>query len=114
MDGTLLNAHRIFQIDANFGVCSCVAEMLIQSHLKDESENYVIQLLPAIPAKWRTGSVSGLCARGGFVVDMDWEDGKMKSVWVYAPHGGICKLQYLNKEIKLVLKAGERKRLTEL
>lgn len=114
LDGTLLNAHRIFQIDANFGATSCVAEMLMQSHLKDENGNFIIQLLPAIPSEWTTGSVQGLCTRGGFVVDMDWVDGKMKSVWIHSPQGGTCKLQYQDKKTKLVLKAGERKKWAEL
>lgn len=114
-EGTsLLNARRIFQIDANFGATTCVAEMLIQSHVKDDNGNFIIQLLPAIPSEWSTGSVKGLCARGGFVVDMDWQDGKMKSVWVSSTKGGTCKIQYQNKETELTLNAGERKKWTKL
>jgi alpha-L-fucosidase 2 len=113
-DGTLLNAHRIFQIDANFGATSCIAEMLIQSHLKDKKGNFILQLLPAVPFEWDTGNVKGLCTRGGFVVDMEWKDGKMESVWIYAPKGGTCKLRYQGKETELVLNAGERKNCTEL
>jgi alpha-L-fucosidase 2 len=113
-DKTLLNVHKIFQIDANFGFTSCIAEMLIQSHLKDENGNFILQLLPAIPSEWPAGSVKGLCTRGGFVVDMDWQDGQLKSVLIYSPKGGTCKLQYQGKETELNLNAGERRRLTEL
>ncbi|GAB1453707.1 glycoside hydrolase family 95 protein [Draconibacterium sp.] len=114
LKGTLLNAHNIFQIDANFGATSVVTEMLIQSHLKDAQGNFIIHLLPAVPSKWSTGSVKGLCARGGFIVDLDWGDGKIKSAFISSKKGGTCKVRFQDKTIDLTLKAGEKKKLTEL
>ena len=111
LKGTLLNAHNIFQIDANFGATSVVAEMLIQSHLKDKNGNFIIHLLPAVPSAWSNGSVKGLCARGGFIVDMDWENGKIKSAFIYSSKGGTCKVRYNEKMTQIMLSKGEKKKI---
>ncbi len=82
----LWDFHPPFQIDGNFGASAGIAEMLIQSHEE------VIKLLPALPEEWKNGEFSGLCARGGFVVDAKWENGIITSAVISSKNGGACRV----------------------
>jgi len=105
---SLMNTIGPFQIDGNFGATAGIAEMLVQSHLKDENGNFILQLLPALPAEWQSGSVAGLCARGGFVVDIKWMDGKVTAASIFSEKGGSCKVRIRNNKIDLTLIGGEK------
>ena len=99
----LLDAHPPFQIDGNFGFTAGVIEMLVQSH------EGVLDLLPALPAEWPKGKVSGIRARGGFTVSAEWDNGHLVRVEIHAARAASTKIRRPGVESlqTLVLQAGE-------
>jgi len=83
----LFDAHPPFQIDGNFAGTAGIAEMLLQS------QNNEIHLLPALPDAWKSGTVKGLVARGNYVVDINWSEGKMTTATISARNGGDCMIR---------------------
>lgn len=98
----LLCAHPPFQIDGNFGYTAGVAEMLLQSHMDQ------IHLLPALPKTWPRGKVSGLRARGGFLVDMEWNGNRLISCTITSTGGTNAKIRYKDRISMINLKKGEK------
>ena len=105
----LFDAHPPFQIDGNFGGTAGVCEMLMQSQLltANGKSTTVIELLPALPAAWSEGKVSGLCARGGYEVSFEWKGGYVRSATIKARKAGTVTLLYNKQQIILKLKAGQ-------
>ena len=97
----LFDAHPPFQIDGNFGAPAGMIEMLIQSQLG------TIDLLPALPDALPTGKISGVCARGGFELVFEWQNGKLQKVQVLSKAGQKCHLNYAGKSIEFNTQKGK-------
>ena len=109
----MFDAHPPFQIDGNFGGAASIAEMIMQSRLgtvataETPSTTPEIELLPALPAAWPTGSMKGLRARGGFQVDVAWKDGKLYEATITSLNGGAANLRLGDKTHPVKLAKGE-------
>jgi alpha-L-fucosidase 2 len=93
------NSKRM-QVDGSMSTPGFMAEMLLQSHRGE------VHLLPALPDAWPSGSVRGLRARGGFVVDMSWQDGQLIHAMVHSRTGAPCVVRYQDKVVNLATESG--------
>ena len=92
----LFDAHPPFQIDGNFGGAAGIGELILQSHTK------YIDILPALPAALPNGEVKGYCARGGFVFDIKWSEGKLQELIVTSKAGQPLQMRYDNKVVNII------------
>lgn len=105
----LFDTHPPFQIDGNFGGTAGIAEMLLQSHVGDSQRGYLIELLPALPSCWPSGSVRGLRARGGFTVDMRWAEGKLTEYRLTHPNKAEARVSTGDQSVRVLADGTWRK-----
>lgn len=97
-----------WQIDGNLGSVAGIVEMLLQSFETDKKGNTIIRLLPALPSQWQNGEVRGLRARGGFIISMKWQNGRVQSATVKSTLGKRATLIYNGTKRLVSLKKGQK------
>ncbi|WP_183788423.1 glycoside hydrolase family 95 protein [Tunturiibacter gelidoferens] len=100
--------QNIFAVDGNTAGAAGLAEMLLQS------QGDFLHLLPALPVAWSDGRVSGLCARGGFQVDMRWRSKRLISATISSKRGGTCNVRYRSTVLSIRVERGGKVCLTEM
>lgn len=100
----LFDAHPPFQIDGNFAATAGICEMLVQSHLGE------IDILPALPSVWKTGTVTGLRVRGGLVIDLAWRGGELEYIHLTAQRPVQTTLRYGEQRLPIELERGHSAR----
>jgi len=103
----LFDAHPPFQIDGNFGATSGITEMLLQTHLRNKKGEYFLDILPALPTKLSNGNITGLVARGGFEVSIEWKNSLLVAVNIKSKIGSNANLRYKGKVISFTTLTGK-------
>ena len=102
----LFGYHPPVQLDGTFGISAAITEMLLQSQAGE------IAFLPALPPQWPAGSVKGLRARGGFAVDIDWQNSQLTGATIHSITGTVCRVRYGKKTVDEKLTPGGTVSLT--
>jgi alpha-L-fucosidase 2 len=98
--------QNIYSFDGNAGGTGGIAELLVQSTSEE------IELLPALPSSWRDGSAHGLRARGGFVVDVSWQDGRLATARITSPTEASVRVRHGDELLDLTIAAGATVEIT--
>lgn len=112
----MFDSHPPFQIDGNFGGANGIAEMLIQSYCTyhDGELGGLIHVLPALPDKWPSGSVTGIRTRGGFEVDLEWREGNLHQIQIRSADGAPCEVLYKGVRRKFEIAQDEQRTIREM
>lgn len=102
------NVKDVFNLDISGGLPAVIITMLVQSFEPENSDDpWLIKILPCLPKEWPKGALNGVRSRGGFELDIIWENNKLTNLKVKSLRGEACKIEYGDKEINLHLKNGE-------
>jgi len=104
----LFDAHPPFQIDGNFGATSGITEMLLQSHLRDQNGDYYLDILPALPTKFANGKITGIVAKGGFELSIEWKNNALKKLQVVSKIGNKLNVRYKGKIVSMKTAKGKK------